>query len=254
MPKVTCVLSSFNRPRLVRDAVESVLAQTMVDWELLIADDSSNDETRTAIVDASQGDPRVRFVWVAGGNCAPHERQAVSRYCLGINKALTEATGDYVCYLPDDDYVYPDSFRVRAAALDANPDVHVVYGRLRSISYDATAEWDSSAAPRPGRTFPNYGETDPETGRPVNPATWEPGLRTLDGLDHNQPMHRRCCLAEMGGPPWWPALPHGQQPGDAAFFARLTALGHQALSVDAMVATKRYHGLSFGRTTGLVRE
>ena len=128
------------------------------------------------------------------------------------------------------------------------------WGRLRSISYDTNGPngWDTNGIPLPGRSFPRYGDFDPAIGKVTNDANWAPGIwpSPIGGrIDHNQVTHRRSCLDEMGGPPWWPEKPVTSC-GDTLFFTRLDALGHIAATVDEFVATKRYHGRNYGKAEG----
>ena len=255
-PRFTVVLTSYNRPKLVTDAIESVLEQTYKDWELLIADDDSNVETLKAIHKASRGDKRVKMLFKAGGSPTPQERATQTRYCVTINAALAIAKGEFITYCCDDDYFYPRRLELMVEAFDKNPNTHIVFGRLRSITYDANSLWDSSAAPKPGRSFPELGDIDPDTGKLVNPASWALSMtRTAGVLDHNMVGHRRVCLEEMGGPNFWPVVNAKADVGDRAFFERLDSLGHTALGIDAMVVTKKYHMYSMGRVdTSTVRE
>ena len=173
---------------------------------------------------------------------------------------MPHVRGEFVTCYCDDDFLYPRSLEARMAPLLAEPDLHVSYGRIRSISLDTNGPngWNTEGVPLPGMTFPAYGEFDPAIGRVTNDANWAPGLWTqpIGGtIDHNQVMHRRSCFAEMGGPPWWPEARAGGKVGDAEFFKRLDALGHLAMAVDEFVATKRYHGRNDGRMQmGPVRE
>ena len=255
MPTVTCVVPSYNRPKLIKDTIDSLREQTLKDIEVLICDDDSNLETIAAIEDAFQGDERFRLIRQAAGRPALSERGQLTRYCMTINRGLSEATGLYQCSIPDDDFYFTTWFEEASKALDAHPQVPVVYGRMRSVTYDASSHWDSSAAPKAGRTYAKWGETDPETGKPVNPATWEPGMRQLPGgLDHSQFMWRASLLKQFPTTEWWPVCRADQDVGDAAFLKCLAALGHQALAVDTMACSKRFHGLSYGRTKGEARE
>lgn len=247
-PIVTVVLSSYNRPKLVTDAIESVREQTLEDWQLIVADDDSNEETRRAILKAARHDSRIE-VDLEPSALVPVDRFKHARFCVRINDVIPKIRGRFVAYLCDDDYYYPESLAVRVGALLASPKIHVCYGRLRSISYDLKGEWDSSAVPMPGRTYPRGDEDDPETGRPINPSTWIAGVFSpiAGRLDHNQVMHRRDCFSEIGGHEIWPTG-HLETPGDVQFFQRLDKIpGHGALAVDAYVVTKRYHRFSYGR-------
>jgi glycosyltransferase involved in cell wall biosynthesis len=89
---VSVVLPTFNRLRFLRPAIESVYAQTFPDWELIIADDGSELETRQYLQSLSN-DPRVRVVWL------PH----TGRPSMVRNAALLRAVGEYVAFLDSDD-------------------------------------------------------------------------------------------------------------------------------------------------------
>ena len=93
---VSVVLPTFNRLRFLRPAVESLYAQTFPDWELIVADDGSDLETRQYLQSLANH-PRVILV------CLPHTgRPAIVR-----NAALRRAGGEYVAFLDSDDLWAP---------------------------------------------------------------------------------------------------------------------------------------------------
>lgn len=92
MTAVSVVLPTFNRLKFLRPAIESVYAQTFSDWELIVADDGSDLETRQYL-QALATQPRVTVLWLAHSG-----RPAVVR-----NAALKRATGNYVAFLDSDD-------------------------------------------------------------------------------------------------------------------------------------------------------
>ncbi|SRR5579883_229284 len=93
---VSVVLPSFNRLRFLRPAIESLYAQTFTDWELIVADDGSDVETRQYLQSlASQ--PRVSVVWLAH----------TGRPSIVRNAALRRAGGEYVAFLDSDDLWAP---------------------------------------------------------------------------------------------------------------------------------------------------
>jgi glycosyltransferase involved in cell wall biosynthesis len=89
---VSVILPTFNRLRFLRPAIESVYAQTFPDWELIIADDGSELETRQYLQSLAS-DPRVTVVWL------PHS----GRPSMVRNAALLRAVGEYVAFLDSDD-------------------------------------------------------------------------------------------------------------------------------------------------------
>lgn len=107
-PLVSVILPTYNRLKYLRPAVESVFAQTLSDWELIIADDGSDSETRV-FLETLQQPPRVEVVWLSHtGN------PSVVR-----NAALRAARGKYVAFLDSDDLWLPAKLERQVAALSA---------------------------------------------------------------------------------------------------------------------------------------
>ena len=118
MTTVSVVIPAYNGARYIRAAVESVLVQAGVDFELVVVDDHSKDDT-AAIVEAMR-DPRVR-VLRNPSNLGPEGNW---------NRALELATGRYVKLLPQDDLLQPGSLAGQVAVLDADTDerIALVFG------------------------------------------------------------------------------------------------------------------------------
>jgi glycosyltransferase involved in cell wall biosynthesis len=138
-PSVSVILPTFNRLKYLRSAVGSVFAQTLVDWELVIADDGSDEETR-AYLSALQSEPRVRVIWL------PHSgNPAAVRNC-----ALRQARGEYLAFLDSDDEWLPRKLERQIGALRACTGRRWSYTGY--ITIDATGEPCAHAAtPRPHR-------------------------------------------------------------------------------------------------------
>ncbi len=123
-PKVSCVIIFLNPgAAFFREAVESVLAQTLRNWELFLCDDGSTDET-TAIAKeyAARHPERVRYLDHPG-----HANRGMS---ATRNLGLRHATGDFVSFLDADDAWTPGKLREQAAILQNRPDAAVVFGPL----------------------------------------------------------------------------------------------------------------------------
>lgn len=115
-PKVSVVMASYNHAPFVGAAVESVLQQSLGDFELCITDDASTDATPDTI--ASIRDERIRFV-----------RSPVNRgVSATLNDAIRRSTGEYIAVLNSDDIFLSDKLRAQAELLDARRDVGVVFG------------------------------------------------------------------------------------------------------------------------------
>ena len=94
--KVSIIMPSYNSAEFIGRSIDCILAQTYENWELLIVDDCSTDET-TAIVSRYQ-DPRIRLLQNENNSGA-----AISR-----NYGLREATGKWIAFLDSDDYWLPE--------------------------------------------------------------------------------------------------------------------------------------------------
>ncbi|MCX6937236.1 MAG: glycosyltransferase [Verrucomicrobia bacterium] len=121
MPKVSVILTSFNHAAYIKAAIESVLAQTFSDFELIIGDDHSSDDS-WEIINAIQ-DPRIRSF-----RCE-HNTGNV------INVALRDGwiSGEYVAVHHSDDLWEPEKLTLQVAFLDQHPDMAAVFTRVRLI-------------------------------------------------------------------------------------------------------------------------
>ncbi len=116
-PLVSVVIPTHNYGRFLREAIDSVLAQTFQDLEIIVVDDASTDETRAVV--AEYGD-RVRYVY--------HEGRRPNRT---RNVGLDAARGRYVAFLDADDKWLPEKLRLQLPLIEARPDVGLVYGGIR---------------------------------------------------------------------------------------------------------------------------
>ena len=137
-PLVSVVMPTRNRERFVREAVASVLAQTLGDFEVIVVDDASTDGTPSALVELARQDERVRVLAlpVQGGCNAAR------------NHALDHARGRYVAMLDDDDLALPERLAKSVARLQTAPVADVVFSSCRFIDA-AGAPLDWGEAPFP---------------------------------------------------------------------------------------------------------
>lgn len=92
-PLVSIIMPAYNAERYIREAVDSVTAQTHRNWELIIIDDRSNDNTADIALEYHRLDPRIRLIKNEDNLGAAGSR----------NRGLDEASGDYVALLDADD-------------------------------------------------------------------------------------------------------------------------------------------------------
>jgi glycosyltransferase involved in cell wall biosynthesis len=126
MPKVSVVMASYNHFNYVREAVRSVLAQSFTDFELIIVDDASSDNSPLYL--RTLKDPRVRLIEHA-------VNQGVS---ATFNEAVEASSGEYIAVIASDDRWHEDNLARKAAWLDANPSCLAVFSKVRTI--DAQGE------------------------------------------------------------------------------------------------------------------
>ena len=113
MVRVSVVTPCYNAARFIAAAVESIRAQTLGDWEMLVVDDGSTDGSPEIV--AAIGDARVRVL-----------RQANRGPSAARNAGVRETRGAYVAFLDADDIALPDRLAAQAAVLDGEPDLAVV--------------------------------------------------------------------------------------------------------------------------------
>lgn len=113
MPKVSVIIPTYNRADMVGDAIQSVLNQTYGDWELIVVDDGSQDNTHDVV--AAFCDPRLRYTY-----------QENTKLPGARNTGIRAATGRYVAFLDSDDFFLPDKLWLQVAALERSPDTGLV--------------------------------------------------------------------------------------------------------------------------------
>ncbi len=112
-PKITILLATYNRAHLVGKAIESARAQTFQDWEMVVADDGSTDNTESVIKDRQKKDPRIIY----------SKSEVNQGIAVNSNRGLKLARGEYVAILDDDDY-WADSekLKIQLEFLEKNKD------------------------------------------------------------------------------------------------------------------------------------
>ena len=123
-PFFSVITPSWNQGKFLRGCIESVLSQNDPDFEHLIFDNCSTDETGAVVADF----PGVNFV------SEPDWGQAHA-----VNKGMNRARGEIVCWLNSDD-AYPPGTFARLREIFADPGVQIVFGDVRQIGYDGRVE------------------------------------------------------------------------------------------------------------------
>lgn len=122
MELVSIIMPAYNSELYITDAIESVLAQTYINWQLLIIDDCSKDKTLTIIQQFEKKDKRIQIFQT------PQNSGAGSARNLGI----ANAKGRYIAFLDSDDWWYPTKLQTQLDFMQKN-------------GYEFTCTWYESA-------------------------------------------------------------------------------------------------------------
>ena len=113
--KVSVIIPTYNREATLKRAVESVLNQTYTDFELIIVDDGSTDNTRQLVENIH--DDRITYYYVKINSGAAAAR----------NYGIERAEGEYIAFQDSDDYWHSDKLEKQMKVMESNPDIGFVY-------------------------------------------------------------------------------------------------------------------------------
>jgi glycosyltransferase involved in cell wall biosynthesis len=133
-PLVSVLMTAYNREQFITEAIESVLASTYSNFELIITDDCSSDKTLEIAREFEKMDSRVK-VYKNSNNLKDYPNR---------NKAAQYAQGKYIKYLDSDDLIYPDGLEYCIAAMEQFPSAGI--GMLffqKDYSNGSVVCWDS---------------------------------------------------------------------------------------------------------------
>ena len=213
MPRVSVLMTTYNGAALIRESIDSILAQNFTDFELVVVDDGSTDETPAIL--ASYADPRLRVAR------PPRNLGIVGARNFGF--ALCE--GAYVAALDHDDLSAPDRLAVQVAYLDANPHV-VLAGSEILISEQGTLR-----------------ETDHEPGATPLLVRWM--LHVDNPLTWSSVMFRGEAIRALG----MFMNPEAELADDFELYHRLLRVGEIA-RLDARLAIYRWHAANTSHEGG----
>jgi glycosyltransferase involved in cell wall biosynthesis len=110
IPIITVLMPVYNGEKFLREAIDSILSQTFTDFELLIINDGSNDQSETIV--KSYNDERIRYV------CNSTNLKLIAT----LNNGLSLARGKYIARMDADDVSEPERLQVQFEHMEANPD------------------------------------------------------------------------------------------------------------------------------------
>jgi glycosyltransferase involved in cell wall biosynthesis len=204
---VSTVIPVYNRPAMLREAVDSVLAQTWRPIEIIIVDDGSTDDTPAVEAELCRRHPdTVRVL-----------RQANAGPGVARQLGLEAARGEFIQFLDSDDLLLPEKFALQIAGLRNDPDADIAYGK----AYARTS----------GERLPDPAQRTGQRVRTLFPALLqEPIWPTM------APLYRHAAVAKIGA---WPCK---RQLEDWEYDAQAAALGLKLHYDDVFLAETRNHG------------
>ncbi len=168
---VSTIIPVYNRPKQIRIAVKSVLAQTYRPIEVIIVDDGSTDSTPNVVAELAAESVDIIRVF----------RQDNLGAAIARSRGFAESQGEYIQYLDSDDELTPVKFAVQVEALNSHPSAGVCYGVTRRRNRETGVEVDWA---RTGEDIDNI----------------FPSFLMQRGWDTNSPLWRRSVCETIG--PW----------------------------------------------------
>lgn len=125
-PTVSVIIPTYNRATLLPRAIDSVIAQTYTDWELIIIDDGSTDDT-TAVLESYANKLGDRLRVLNQTNTGP---------CSARNRGINASRGRLLCFLDSDDEFLPNKLARQLELFDLRPELGFVYSDSACIDTD----------------------------------------------------------------------------------------------------------------------
>ncbi|HHX68286.1 MAG TPA: glycosyltransferase family 2 protein, partial [Gallicola sp.] len=110
MPRISVIMGVYNAVNRMDEAIDSIIKQTFTDWEFIICDDGSVDDTYSRLLEWSKIDNRI----------IPIRNEVNRGLAATLNHCIEHATGEYIARMDDDDYSYPHRFEKQVDFLDNN--------------------------------------------------------------------------------------------------------------------------------------
>lgn len=148
MSKVSIITPAFNASHYISETITSVQDQTFTDWEMIIVDDCSKDNTYELACSFSEKDKRIRVI----------KREKNGGVAAARNTALEAATGDFIAFLDSDDIWMPNKLEKQLAFMESN-DYALTYTMYQKFKTDLSQRGKIIKAPKKMTAKAIYGNT-----------------------------------------------------------------------------------------------
>jgi len=128
-PLISIIIPCYNYGSYIPEALDSILAQTYKNWEIIIVDDGSKDNTAEVVQPYLLKDSRITY-----------HQQANRGVSAARNAGLTLAKGAYIQFIDADDYIAPEKLALHAGRLAEQPAIDLVFGDTYNFQHTASPE------------------------------------------------------------------------------------------------------------------
>jgi spore maturation protein CgeD len=211
--KASVIITSYNRPKLLEQSIESALMQDYEDKEILVGDDGSDKETR----DLCEKYEKEHGIIYYQSDRKDEDRLKCTEYAENINECIKLSTGDVIFYLVDDDYYLQGHISEIMRAFEEHLDWMAAYAPQRQTKYndDNGVEWVEFIR-KPGDVV----------------------LQAACQLDQNQVAHRREVIDKVG---YWETDIAHRGAADAVMWNKINKYWPMYKATDKVTNVHRWH-------------
>jgi glycosyltransferase involved in cell wall biosynthesis len=121
-PFFSIIITTYNRAQILKRALNSLIAQSEEDWEAIIVDDESTDDTYAQVLPYISSYAKIKYIWKV------HSGEARSK-----NEGIRSSAGRFISFLDSDDAYDPNHLESRKNLLLQNPSIRFLYGGVRIL-------------------------------------------------------------------------------------------------------------------------
>lgn len=194
-PKISVLMGIYNCADTLEQAVRSIQNQTYTNWELILCDDGSSDDTYAVALELTEADSRIVLM----------KNEKNLGLNVTLNKCLSAATGAYIARMDGDDDCVPERFEKQVAFLESHSEYHITSCPMKL--FDETGEWGQTKIPE------HPTPEDVVCGTPIS---------------HAPVMLRKSCLDAVGG---YTEDPRMLRVEDVNLWIKLYAAGYRCYNI-----------------------
>lgn len=169
LPFITILMASYNEEQSISSAILSIVNQTYKNWELIVIDDGSSDDTAKIVMHFQKSDNRIKLI----------RNKTNIGLAQSLNRGIGLSQGKYIARMDADDISYPERLQLQAEFLDAHSEIAVVGGNAE--------------------LFDESGDFIRKTNMPISPQEIKRSIIKMNPMIHPSVMYRREFIQAMEG-------------------------------------------------------